>query len=390
MLFEIETSGEINAFAHKLQKLVKEPSLKAVIVLVAENNEWTAEDIDPLVKDQRIPVLGGIYPNLLLGNKVLERGALLLGVTVQPHIALIPNLSAPQTDFEEVIDYAIGGEYDFEETITDFSSYSRIGAFGQTTLVFFDGLSPGVSPFVEGLFNVLGVEENYIGGGAGSASLEKMPCLITPEGLLQDAAMLVGLNWHSGVGVAHGWEKAAGSYIVTEAEGSVVKTINWRPAAEVYCEAIAAESGKEISKENLLEHTASYPLGLIRLGGDYIVRDPYKVIGDTVIFMGEVPSQSHVDLLYGKKEKLIEAAKAAQLKAKSSFPEECDPTASFVLNCISRQRFLQDDFKEELAAVQLDNIPVFGALTLGEIANTGGEHLELYNKATVVGIVGTS
>ncbi len=390
MLYEIETLGEINSFANKLQKLVNEPSLRAVIVLVAENNEWTAEVIDPLVKNRRIPVLGGIYPKLLMGKTVLERGALLLGVTVQPHIAIIPKLSAPQADFEDAIDYAIGSEYDCEETITDFSSYSRIGAFGQTTLVFFDGLSPGISPFVEGLFNVLGVEENYIGGGAGSASLEKMPCLITPEGLLQDAAMLVGLNWHSGVGVAHGWERVAGSYIVTEAEGAIVKTINWRPAVDVYCEAIAAQSDKEITKENLLEHTASYPLGLIRLGGDYIVRDPYKIIDDTIVFMGEVPSQSHVDLLHGKKNKLIEAAQAAQLIAKSSFPKEFDPTASFVLNCISRQRFLQDDFKEELAAVQLDKIPVFGALTLGEIANTGGEHLELYNKATVVGIVGTS
>ena len=390
MLFEIETLGDINGFAQRLQKLVAEPSLKAVVVLVAEKNEWTAEHIDPLVKNQRIPILGGIYPKLLLGKKVLEKGALLLGVTAQPHIALIPSLSDPQTDFEEVIDYAIGAEYDFEETITDFSSYSRIGAFGQTTLVFFDGASTRVSPFVDGLFNVLGVEENYIGAGAGFASLEQKPCLITPEGVLQDAAMLVGLNWHSGIGVAHGWEKVSGSYIVTEAEGPVVKTINWRPAAEVYREIIAAQLGKEIPHDDLIKHTVNYPLGLIRLGGDYIVREPYKVIDSTVVFMGDVPAQSHVDLLHGNKDQLIQAAKEAQAKAKSSFPKEHDPTASFVLHCVSRQNFLQEDFKEELAAVQLDDIPIFGALTLGEIANTGGEHLELYNKATVVGIVGTS
>lgn len=390
MYFEIETLGNIDDFAQKLDKLVEEPTLKAVIVLVAEKNEWTAEHIDPLVKQRRVPVLGGIYPKLIMGHRILEHGALLLGVTVQPHIAIVPGLSDPQTDFEDSIDYAIGSEYDFEETITDFSSYSRIGTFGQTTLVFFDGLSSRICPFVDGLFNVLGVEENYIGGGSGSVSLEPKPCVITPEGLIQDAAMLVGLNWHSGIGVAHGWEKLSGPYTVTEAVGPLVKSLNWRPAAEVYLEAIASASENEIPKDKLLDCAPNHPLGLTRLGGDYIVREVLKIVDDAIVFMGDVPAQSHVDLLQGNKKQLIQAAKAAQVQAKNSFPDEHEPTASFVLNCVSREHFLQNDFKEEIAAVQQEDIPVFGALTLGEIANMGGEHLEFYNKTTIVGIVGTS
>lgn len=390
MYFEIETLGDIDNFAQKLNKLIEEPSLKAVIVLVAERNAWTAEHIDPLVKRRRVPVLGGIYPKLLMGNKILEHGALLLGVTVQPQIAIVPGLSDPQTDFEESIDYAIGGEYDFEETITDFSSYSRIGAFGQTTLVFFDGLSTRISPFVDGLFNVLGVEENYIGGGSGSVSLKPAPCLITPEGLIQDAAMLVGLDWHSGIGVAHGWEKLSGPYIVTDAHGPLVKSLNWRPAAQVYREAIESSLGDVIPKENLIDYAQSHPLGLTRLGGDYIVREALKIVDEALLFMGDVPVQSHVDLLQGNKTHLIQATKEAQAQATKSFPKEHEPTASLVLNCVSREHFLQNEFKKEVAAVQLEKIPVFGALTLGEIANMGSEHLEFYNKTTIVGIVGTS
>ena len=390
MIFEVETSGNINDFEAKLKKLQGEPSLRAIIVMVAAANEWGPHEIDPLVKNQRLPIFGGIYPKLLMGNEVLERGALLLGVTAEPHIAIVPGLSDPQTDFEDAIDYAIGSEYDYEETITDFSSYSRIGAFGQTTLVFFDGLATRISPFVEGLFNILGVEENYIGGGAGSPTLEPMPCLITPAGVIADAAMMVGLNWHSGIGVAHGWERASGPFIVTEANGPRVKSLNWRPAVDVYCEAITAVTGEAVSAENLLSLATKYPLGLTRLGGDYIVRDAMKIDGDEIIFMGDVPVQSHVDLLHGDKKQIIEATKAAQKKARASFPKEFDPTVSFILNCISREHFLQDDFHEELAVVQTPDIPVFGALTLGEIANTGGEHLEFYNKTTVVGVIGTS
>ena len=287
--------------------------------MVAAANEWGPHEIDPLVKNQRLPIFGGIYPKLLMGNEVLERGALLLGVTAEPHIAIVPGLSDPQTDFEDAIDYAIGSEYDYEETITDFSSYSRIGAFGQTTLVFFDGLATRISPFVEGLFNILGVEENYIGGGAGSPTLEPMPCLITPAGVIADAAMMVGLNWHSGIGVAHGWERASGPFIVTEANGPRVKSLNWRPAVDVYCEAIAAVTGEAVSAENLLSLATKYPLGLTRLGGDYIVRDAMKIDGDEIIFMGDVPVQSHVDLLHGDKKQIIEATKAAQKKRERHF-----------------------------------------------------------------------
>ena len=52
-----------------------------------------------------------------------------------------------------------------------------------------------------------------------------MPCLITPAGVIADAAMMVGLNWHSGIGVAHGWERASGPFIVTEANGLKVKVL---------------------------------------------------------------------------------------------------------------------------------------------------------------------
>ena len=42
--------------------------------MVAAANEWGPHEIDPLVKNQRLPIFGGIYPKLLMGNEVLERG----------------------------------------------------------------------------------------------------------------------------------------------------------------------------------------------------------------------------------------------------------------------------------------------------------------------------
>ncbi|WP_459939537.1 hypothetical protein [Desulfonatronum parangueonense] len=53
---------------------------------------------------------------------------------------------------------------------------------------------------------------------------------------------------------------------------------------------------------------------------------------------------------------------------------------------MSRVLFLEHNFDKELAAVERE-MPLVGALTLGEIANTGDAYLEFYNKTSVVGIL---
>ncbi len=47
-----------------------------------------------------------------------------------------------------------------------------------------------------------------------------------------------------------------------------------------------------------------------------------------------------------------------------------------------------NDFSKELAVVSTPDRPLIGALTLGEIANSGKDYLEFYNKTSVVGILG--
>jgi len=61
---------------------------------------------------------------------------------------------------------------------------------------------------------------------------------------------------------------------------------------------------------------------------------------------------------------------------------------TLVFDCISRALFLQDHFAQELAAVAQGQSPLFGALTIGEIANSGRSYLEFFNKTTVVARLG--
>ena len=50
--------------------------------------------------------------------------------------------------------------------------------------------------------------------------------------------------------------------------------------------------------------------------------------------------------------------------------------------------YLESECERELATVaDRSDAPLGGALTIGEIANSGREFLELYNKTAVVGVV---
>ena len=58
------------------------------------------------------------------------------------------------------------------------------------------------------------------------------------------------------------------------------------------------------------------------------------------------------------------------------------------IDCISRVLFLGDYFFREIRAISRGDIPMIGALTLGEIANSGSDFMQIYNKTCVVGILG--
>ncbi|MEZ5147376.1 MAG: FIST C-terminal domain-containing protein [Bacteroidales bacterium] len=55
------------------------------------------------------------------------------------------------------------------------------------------------------------------------------------------------------------------------------------------------------------------------------------------------------------------------------------------IDCISRLFLLEERFREELAVINPEGLPVAGTLSLGEIANNKKEYLELYNMTAVVG-----
>ena len=246
-------------------------------------------------------------------------------------------------------------------------------------------MSSGIGGLIEVLFNQFGLEINYIGGGAGSLSLRNQPCIISNLGLLQDSAVLALTELPSSIGVAHGWKSISDAFKVTEAFGNRIITLDWRPAFEVYREVVEQHSGKSFDTMAFFDIAKAYPFGIAKLDAEMVVRDPMREERGDLICVGEVPKGAFVHILYGRPDTVIEAAGHALNLARLEFSQE-EPGLMLFVDCISRVLFLGDDFNQEISAVASNEIPMVGALTLGEIANNGHDYLEFYNKTSVIGL----
>jgi hypothetical protein len=120
----------------------------------------------------------------------------------------------------------------------------------------------------------------------------------------------------------------------------------------------------------------------VRYSGDDIVRDPISFEEGKLILVTEVKVNSIINILKGNKISLINAAKEAAIEA---LGENCN--LAFVFNCITRKNFLEENFKEELDEIyaQINSNNMIGALTIGEIANSGNRNINLLNKSCVIG-----
>lgn len=342
-----------------------------ILLLACDANEFTPENMDPVLRRSTLPLLGGTFPGVIHQGEVLSRGTIAVTVPMTSGSHFVPGLDARDSRFDEVI----------EQTIGDLP-------VGNTMLVFVDGLARQIGAFLDGLFNVFGLDLNYVGGGAGSLSMLHKPCLFTNGGLRSDGAVFAFLPCSGGVGVCHGWKELSGPYQVTEAENNIVKTLDWRPAFDVYAEALAPYYNCPLRENNFFECAKAYPFGISRLGIEQIVRDPLCVgPNGSLVCAGEVPEGAFVHLLQGDQRSLISAAGVALERARNAFPSWKRDDLHLFMDCVSRVLFLGDRFPEELGAVSSDNVPFVGACTIGEIANCGADFLEFYNKTSVVAIL---
>ena len=211
----------------------------------------------------------------------------------------------------------------------------------KTVYVWIDGLSTQIASLVESLYQNWGLDNNYIGGGAGSLSFQQKPCLFTNEGLLKDSCVLAFSDRDSKVGVAHGWKRISDPLRFTEVDKTKIISLDFEPAFKVYKRVIEEFSGDIITEDNFFDIAKNFPFGISVNGEENIVRDPIMLDGDSIVCVGEVPAESYVHILNGSENDLVKAAKLANELSSQSNEE-----FKICFDCISRAYLWEITSKE--------------------------------------------
>lgn len=368
MNIEIDRTGTLEGLDCIIQKLLESES-KSIILLSCDRNGFLPSDVDKIIQHIPVPIAGGLFPAIIANTEKMEKGTIALGCTRKIKPVILRDFGDESIDIESLI----RAEFSEDETVV-------------TAFIFIDAFLPRINRFIDGIFNTFGLEISYIGCGAGSLDMmAQKPCLFTNEGLIDNAAVIATTSSVSGIGVTHGWQSVAGPYRVTSAERNIIHTLDWKPAFEVYRNAVEKISDKRFRDRNFYDISKSFPFGIAKLGAERVVRDTVRVgRNSTLICVGEVTPGSFVDILTGDENTLLKAVEQAYNESEKKFTQKIQDRFTFFIDCISRVLFLGDRFEKELTKVYRTDVPLVGACTIGEIANSGNQYLEFYNKTSVV------
>lgn len=362
-----DPAGTVPGLKHLLRELQRKYGSAGALVIAGQGNGWTHLNLGPAeASGWPIPVCGGVFPAIIHGNRLVKRGTLVVGLS-DPDLQVV---TAPNLD-----------QLGLFEAPT-------IRARGEVFFAVADGLAPGIQRLVEELQYQVGARGTVLGCGSGTDAFDRSPSVITPQGLLANAGVVCRFQARTHVGVGHGWEVVSEPIRVTEAAGTRVLTLDHRPAFHVYREVLEAELGQTRIEEDFAQVAQRFPVGMVRLGQEVIVRDPIDRGDDhSMVFVGEVPEGSFIRILRGDPDKLIAAASGLRDRINANRGAKPGRDALLLMDCVTRSIFLGDRMEEEIAAIARADLLV-GMLTVGEIAHPPGHRVEFLNKSSVVARIG--
>ena len=254
-----------------------------------------------------------------------------------------------------------------------------------TVVVLPDGFAANISESIRGLYNSMGPNFKYIGGGAGDNPRFFKTYQFTEAGVKTNAlavALLNGVVIETGIG--HGWKPGGELVVITKVKGKRVFEIDSRPAFDAYSERIG-----NITRDKFPEWGMRYPLGIPDIHGNYLIRDPISVNDDKSIdLVTEIPTNAVANIMEGNVTDLIETARTV---AKLVSKKVAEPQLALIFDCISRYLLMGEEFEEELRAIRNAigmKVPILGALSFGEVGSYANVP-QFHNKTVTIAVLGS-
>lgn len=345
-----------------------------ILALVSENDAHAVAMLQEAANGALCPLAGAIAPGLISEKGYRRKGIILLALDANIPQTLVP---LPRKGMH-----------------TDDAAVAELAAFVQkhqtpnttgTLLMFIDGMTPDVGTILDRLYLSVGNLVHYAGSNVGSETFQPVPCVFNNTSFVQDAALALLLPDHPGAALAHHYCVAASMGLATSTRQNCVSSINGQPAFDLYKSLVSSTLGVALTRENFYQHAVHFPLALQMAEGEPLVRIPVSIEEDGSLYcVGEVREASMLSIV-----KAPDPGKANTAEDVAAQLREQNPSGVLAFYCAGR--LMQQG--EEAAAAEIEHFrnalspaPLFGILSLGEIANHLGNGYPRFHNATIVGL----
>ncbi len=346
-----------------------------VMGFLPESAQSDLSAVQTLFREQGIPLVGAIFPEIIVEGRFHSTGILLYCFEHMPCYLLRDGLDLQG---EALNDAGKTLASEITECIGDNSDSTN------SLFLLFDAMIPHIGLILEELYLALADRVHYMGINAGSERFEPMPCLFDADRLIENGVLALLLPQHEGAALEHGYSAPEQLIAATSTEGNRIINIDWRPAFEVYAERVKAQYGITITTDNFYQYAVHFPFGIIRADSEVLVRIPVALLDDGSLFcVGEIPPNALLTLLEAPQANSVHTAALLA----EHFSEQPGTAPLLAFYCAGRRlHFGVDSAQEELRFLteQLGDSHLYGALSLGEIGSSRRGGYPLFHNAALI------
>lgn len=347
-----------------------------IVALLPEAERDRLPLLQNACRQHGLALAGGVFPALIEQQQFVRQGAWLLYFAQMPPYFLLPAVNQRGKPAGQIV----------VEAAQECLKRSAQDRQKPTLFMLFDSMVPNIASILDDVYLELADRVEYAGVNAGSETFQPMPCLFDEAAVIGDGVLGMLLPGSMAPALAHGFEPPERAMSATSTEGNRIAMIDWRPAFEVYQEIIKAQYDIDLTRDNFYEYAVHFPFGILRAGGDAVVRIPVALADDGALYcVGEIPENAMLVLLQapeaGANNCIVHLAE--KLKATHG---SLDGKALLTFYCAGRKMHLGEAAEEELAELHaVTGIgEMAGALSLGEIGSTVRWGYPMFHNATLV------
>lgn len=367
----------VSSLRHVLREWRRDAAGCGVVALLPEAGRDDLPVLQRVCQEEGVALCGAIFPALIRPEGFVCHGLWLLRLKRMPPLFLLSMQGLDEAGACASLNDAAARALEAASADDD----------GQATLfLILDAMLAHTRALLEGVYETLAEQVQYVGVVAGSETFQSMPCVFDGERVVNEGVLGILLRDHPGAVLEHGFNAPEKAMIATQTQANQIISINRRPAMEVYGEFLRNEFDIEINRDNFYQYAVRFPFGVMQASDEMLVRIPVAIHADDVIVcVGEVPSHAILVVLRAPETADDDCIERISHGLKLSGSGEM-PATLLTFYCAGRRLQLGARANEELAMLQRGTAAEVmpGALSLGEVGSTRDLGYPYFHNATLV------